>query len=74
MGTFLMCLMGSAVIAYAVLMLLGAILGNGGLPIGACLAGGVVFALFACVLEKLTRVEEKLDKLLRDLHKDTNEE
>ena len=51
MGTFLMCLMGSAVIAYAVLMLLGAILGNGGLLIGACLAGGVVFALFACVLE-----------------------
>ena len=63
MGTFLMYLAGFSILAYALLMLLGAVLGDAVWFIAALLAaGGVV----ACVLEKLGRVEQKLDKLLEE--------
>lgn len=66
MGTFLMYLAGFSILAYALLMLLGAVLGDAGWFIAALLAAGVVVALLACVLEKLGWVEEKLDKLLEE--------
>ena len=66
MGTFLMYLAGFSILAYALLMLLGAVLGDAVWFIAALLAAGVVVALLACVLEKLGRVEEKLDKLLEE--------
>ena len=66
MGTFLMYLAGFSILAYALLMLLGAVLGDAGWFIAALLAAGVVVALLACVLEKLGRVEEKMDKLLEE--------
>ena len=66
MGTFLMYLAGFSILAYALLMLLGAVLGDVGWFIAALLAAGVVVALLACVLEKLGRVEEKMDKLLEE--------
>ena len=64
MGTFLMYLAGFSILAYALLMLLGAVLGDAVWFIAALLAAGVVVALLACVLEKLGRVEQKLGKLL----------
>ena len=66
MGTFLMSLAGFSILAYALLMLLGAVLGDAVWFIAALLAAGVVVALLACVLEKLGRVEQKLDKLLEE--------
>ncbi len=66
MGTFLMYLAGFSILAYALLMLLGAVLGDVGWFIAALLAAGVVVALLACVLEKLGRVEQNLDKLLEE--------
>ena len=66
MGTFLMYLAGFSILAYALLMLLGAVLGDVGWFIAALLAAGVVVALLACVLEKLGRVEQKMDKLLEE--------
>ena len=66
MGTFLMYLAGFSILAYALLMLLGAVLGDAVRFIAALLAAGVVVALLACVLEKLGRVEQKLDKLLEE--------
>lgn len=66
MGTFFMYLAGFSILAYALLMLLGAALGDAGWFIAALLAAGVVVALLVCVLEKLGRVEEKLDKLLEE--------
>ena len=66
MGTFLMYLAGFSILAYALLMLLGAVLGEAVWFIAALLAAGVVVALLACVLEKLGRVEQKLDKLLEE--------
>ena len=66
MGTFLMYLAGFSILAYALLMLLGAVLGDVGWFIAALLAAGVVVALLACVLEKLGRVEQKLNKLLEE--------
>ena len=71
MGTFLMYLAGFSILAYALLMLLGAVLGDVGWFIAALLAAGVVVALLACVLEKLGRVEQKLDRLLAE--KSSNE-
>ena len=66
MGTFLTYLAGFSILAYALLMLLGAVLGDAVWFIAALLAAGVVVALLACVLEKLGRVEQKLDKLLEE--------
>ena len=66
MGTFVMYLAGFSILAYALLMLLGAVLGDAVWFIAALLAAGVVVALLACVLEKLGRVEQKLDKLLEE--------
>ena len=66
MGTFLMYLAGFSILAYALLMLLGAVLGDAVWFIAALLAAGVVVALLACVLEELGRVEQKLDKLLEE--------
>ena len=66
MGTFLMYLAGFSILAYALLMLLGAVLGDAVWFIAALLAAGVVVALLACVLEKLGLVEQKLDKLLEE--------
>ena len=66
MGTFLMYLAGFSILAYALLMLLGTVLGDAVWFIAALLAAGVVVALLACVLEKLGRVEQKLDKLLEE--------
>ena len=66
MGTFLMYLAGFSILAYALLMLLGAVLGDAVWFIAALLAAGVVVALLACVLEKLNRVEKKLDELLEE--------
>lgn len=66
MGTFLMYLAGFSILAYALLMLLGAVLGDAVWFVAALLAAGVVVALLACVLEKLGWVEEKLDKLLEE--------
>ena len=66
MATFLMYLAGFSILAYALLMLLGAVLGDAVWFIAALLAAGVVVALLACVLEKLGRVEQKLDKLLEE--------
>ena len=71
MGTFLMYLAGFSILAYALLMLLGAVLGDAVWFIAALLAAGVVVALLACVLEKLDRVEKKMDRLLEE--KSTNE-
>ena len=64
MGTFFAGLIGFSFLAYVALMLLGAVLGDAGWFIAALLSVGVVVALLACVLEKLGRVEEKLDRLL----------
>ena len=69
MGTFLMYLAGFSILAYALLMLLGAVLGDVGWFIAALLAAGVVVALLACVLEKLGRVEQKLDRVEKKLDK-----
>ena len=66
MGTFLMYLAGFSILAYALLMLLGAVLGDAVWFVAALLAAGVVVALLACVLEKMGWVEEKLDKLLEE--------
>ena len=66
MGTFLMYLAGFSILAYALLMLLGAVLGDAVWFIAALLAAWVVVALLACVLEKLGRAEQKLDKLLEE--------
>ena len=66
MGTFLMYLAGFSILAYALLMLLGAVLCDAVWFIAALLAAGVVVALLACVLEKLGWVEQKLDKLLEE--------
>ena len=66
MGTFLMYLAGFSILAYALLMLLGAVLGDAGWFVAALLAAGVVVALLACVLEKLDRLEQKLEKLLEE--------
>ena len=66
MGTFLMYLAGFSILAYALLMLLGAVLGDAVWFVAALLAAGVVVALLACVLEKLGCVEQKLDKLLEE--------
>ena len=55
-----------AAVLCALLMLLGAVLGDAVWFIAALLAAGVVVALLACVLEKLGRVEQKLDKLLEE--------
>ena len=66
MGTCLMYLAGFSILGYALLMLLGAVLGDAVWFIAALLAAGVVVALLACVLEKLGRVEQKLDKLLEE--------
>ena len=66
MGTFFMYLVGFSILAYALLMLLGAVLGDAGWFIAALLAAGVVVALLACVLEKLDRLEQKLEKLLEE--------
>ncbi len=66
MGTFFMYLAGFSILAYALLMLLGAVLGDAGWFIAALLAAGVVVALLACVLEKLDRLEQKLEKLLEE--------
>ena len=71
MGTFFMFLAGFSILAYALLMLLGAVLGDAVWFIAALLAAGVVVALLACVLEKLDRVEKKMDRLLEE--KSTNE-
>ena len=66
MGTFLMYLAGFSILAYALLMLLGAVLGDAVWFIAALLAAGGVVAVLACGLEKLGRVEQKLDKLLEE--------
>ena len=66
MGTFFLYLAGFSILAYALLVLLGAVLGDAVWFIAALLAAGVVVALLACVLEKLGRVEQKLDKLLEE--------
>ena len=66
MGTFFAGLIGFSFLAYAALMLLGAVSGDAGWFIAALLSVGVVVALLACVLEKLGRVEEKLDRLLEE--------
>ena len=66
MGTFLMYLAGFSILAYALLMLLGAVLGDAVWFVAALLAAGVVVALLACVLEKLDRLEQKLEKLLEE--------
>ena len=66
MGTFFMYLVGFSILAYALLMLLGAVFGDAGWFIAALLAAGVVVALLACVLEKLDRLEQKLEKLLEE--------
>ena len=72
MGTFLLVMLGSAAVCYAVLMGLVMLLGDGGFLVAGLLAVGAVFALFACVLTRQERIEEKLDQLLEkqelDLH------
>ena len=74
MGTFFGRLIGFSLVAYALLMLFGALLGVGGILIVGILAVGAVFALFACVLNKLAEVEKKLDKLLRETYKESDGE
>lgn len=70
MKTFFSALIGGTVALYALLMLFGALLGNGGLLIAGLLAAGALFAALACVAEQLDRIEEKLDRLLRERTED----
>lgn len=66
MRTFCKVFIGAAVALYALLLMFGALLGNAGMLIAGLLAAGALFALLACLLERLDRVESKLDRLLRD--------
>ena len=63
MGTFLLCTFGSAVALYALLILLSMVMGDTAWLVAGLLALGAVFALLACVLEKLDRVEQRLARL-----------
>ena len=72
MGTFFMSLAGFCLIGYAVMMVLGAVAGDAGIFLTGVLIVGAVVALLVCTLEKLDRVEEKLDKLLAE-QKETKE-
>lgn len=72
MGTFFMSLTGFCLLGYGLLALLGG-LGSGGLLIACLLAAGLVVALLACTLEKLDRVEKKLDKLLEEWKGETED-
>lgn len=70
MKTFFRALIGGTVALYALLMLFGVLLGNGGFLIAGLLAAGALFAALACVAEQLDRIEEKLDRLLRERTED----
>lgn len=70
MKTFFTALIGGTVLLYALLLILGALLGNAGMLIAGLLAAGALFAALACVVEQLDRIEGKLDRLLRERTED----
>ena len=72
MRTFFMTLAGFCLLGYGLLALLGG-LDSGGLLIACLLAVGIIAALLACTLEKLDRVEKKLDKLLEEWKGETED-
>lgn len=72
MKTFFRVLIGGTVLLYALLLILSALLGDAGVLIAGLLAAGTLFAALACVLEQLGRIEEKLDRLLRERTEDRN--
>lgn len=73
MKNFLMYLLGFSVLAYALLLVLGAVLGEAGFLIAGILAAAGVIALLICLLEKLTVVEQKLDRLLYEKNRESEE-
>ena len=64
MGSFLRWLIPLAVLGYAVLLGFSALFGEGAALIGAIMAAAALAALLICVLERLTELERKLDRLL----------
>ena len=63
-GRFLRWLIPLAVLGYAVLLGFSALFGEGAALIGAIMAAAALAALLICVLERLTELERKLDRLL----------
>lgn len=66
MGRFLRWLIPLAVLGYAVLLGFSALFGEGAALIGAIMAAAALAALLICVLERLTELERKLDRLLEE--------
>ena len=66
MLTFFMSLVGFAFLAFALAMICGVLMGEAGLFVAVFLTVGALFAVLICVYEKLSVVEEKLDKLLKE--------
>ena len=63
---FFMSLVGFSFFAFALVMIFGGLMGEAGLLVAAFLAIGALFALLICIYEKMSAVEVKLDKLLRE--------
>ena len=66
LGRFLRWLIPLAVLGYAVLLGFSALFGQGAALIGAIMAAAALAALLICVLERLTELERKLDRLLEE--------
>ena len=66
MGRFLCWLIPLAVLGYAVLLGFSALFGEGAALIGAIMAAAALAALLICVLERLTELERKLNRLLEE--------
>ena len=63
-GRFLRYLIPLAVLCYAVLLAFSALFGEGAALIGGIMAVAGLVSLLICVLERLTELERKLDRLL----------
>jgi len=72
--TFFLVMIGSGIIAYGVMIVTAMVLGDAGFFVAGFLAFGAVIALLACTLEKLDRVEEKIDRLLKETDQTARED
>lgn len=63
MLTFFVYLAGFSILGYALLMLLGMVIGEAAWLVGGLLIVGTVAALLACVLEKLYKIEQRLERM-----------
>lgn len=66
LGRFLRWLIPLAVLGYVILLGFSALFGQGAGLIGAIMAAAALAALLICVLERLTELERKLDRLLEE--------